>query len=175
METSGTRTFTFNIQFDHHHSKSIRANGTHPKWEMGVPVVAQWKRTQLGTMRLQVRSLASLSGLRIQRCRELCVGCRHGLFLLWLWLWRRPAAVAPGRPLAWELPYATGVALKEKTKKKISIWLYRLKLATLDIHYWAVFRLWECHGVKTFHLSESVFGKFFVFLRDILLKYKIQN
>ena len=29
-----------------------------------------------------------------------------------LWLWRRPAAVAPVQPLAWELPYATGVALK---------------------------------------------------------------
>ena len=37
----------------------------------GVPVVAQWKRTELGTMRTQVRSLASLSGLRIRHCREL--------------------------------------------------------------------------------------------------------
>ena len=33
--------------------------------------MAQQKRIQLGTMRLQVRSLALLSGLRIQRCREL--------------------------------------------------------------------------------------------------------
>jgi len=33
--------------------------------------VAQQKRIQLGTMRWQVRSLASLSGLRIQCCREL--------------------------------------------------------------------------------------------------------
>ena len=30
--------------------------------------------------------------------------------MLWLWLW--PAAVAPIRPLAWEPPHATGVALK---------------------------------------------------------------
>jgi len=37
----------------------------------GVPVMAQWKRIQLGTMRLQVWSLASLSGLRIWCCREL--------------------------------------------------------------------------------------------------------
>ena len=29
-----------------------------------------------------------------------------------LWLWQRPAATAPIRPLAWELPYAAGVALK---------------------------------------------------------------
>ena len=33
--------------------------------------MAQWKRIQLGIMRLQVRSLASLSGLRTWRCREL--------------------------------------------------------------------------------------------------------
>ena len=29
-----------------------------------------------------------------------------------LWLWCRPAAVAPIRPLAWEAPYAVGAALK---------------------------------------------------------------
>ena len=33
-------------------------------------------------------------------------------------LWRRPAAVALIRPLAWEPPYAMGVALKKKKKKK---------------------------------------------------------
>ena len=38
---------------------------------MGVPVVAQWKQIRLGPMRLQVRSLASIRGLRIWRCREL--------------------------------------------------------------------------------------------------------
>ena len=38
---------------------------------MRVPVVAQQKQIQLETVRLQVPSLASLSGLRIQRCREL--------------------------------------------------------------------------------------------------------
>ena len=35
-----------------------------------------------------------------------------------LWLWRRPAAAAPIQYLAWELPYATGVALKRNEKKK---------------------------------------------------------
>ena len=34
----------------------------------------------------------------------------------WLWLWRRLGAAALIRPLAWELPYATGVALKRKKK-----------------------------------------------------------
>ena len=35
------------------------------------------------------------------------------------WLWCRPAASALIRPLAWDPPYATGVALKgPKTKNK---------------------------------------------------------
>ena len=38
---------------------------------LGVPVVAQQKRIQLVPMRMQVQSLASLSGLRIWHCREL--------------------------------------------------------------------------------------------------------
>ena len=46
------------------------------------------------------------------------VVCRHSSDLALLWLWHRPAAVAPIGPLAWEPPYATGAALKEKKKKK---------------------------------------------------------
>ena len=34
--------------------------------------------------------------------------------LLWLWLWCRPAATAPTRPLAWKPPYASGDDLKSK-------------------------------------------------------------
>ena len=34
-----------------------------------------------------------------------------------LWLWCRPAATAPIQLLAWEPPYAFGVALKDKKKK----------------------------------------------------------
>ena len=33
-----------------------------------------------------------------------------------LWLWPRPAAVAPIRPLAWELPRAAGAAPKKQKK-----------------------------------------------------------
>ena len=40
----------------------------------GVPIMAQWKRIQLGTTRLWVQSLASLSGLRIWHCCELQCG-----------------------------------------------------------------------------------------------------
>ena len=31
-----------------------------------------------------------------------------------LWLWHRPAVVAPIQPLAWEPPYASDAALKSK-------------------------------------------------------------
>ena len=37
------------------------------------------------------------------------------------WMWHRPAAAALVRPLAWETPYALGVALKKKKKQKISL------------------------------------------------------
>ena len=35
-----------------------------------------------------------------------------------LWLWYRPVATAPIRPLAWDPPYAASVALKRQKKKK---------------------------------------------------------
>ena len=38
---------------------------------------------------------------------------------MFLWLWHRQAAVAPIRPLAWDLLCAAGVALKKKSKKEI--------------------------------------------------------
>ena len=38
---------------------------------LGVPVMAQWKRIRLVSMRFQVRSLSLLSGLRIRHYREL--------------------------------------------------------------------------------------------------------
>ena len=42
------------------------------------------------------------------------VGCRLGLDLALLWLWTKPVATAPIGPLAWEPPYAAGVALKRQ-------------------------------------------------------------
>ena len=43
------------------------------------------------------------------------VGHRRGSDSAWFWLWGRPAAI---QPLAWELPYPVGAALKKKKKKK---------------------------------------------------------
>ena len=80
--------------------------------------MVQWKRIRLGTMRLRVPSLALLSGLGIRRCRELWCRLQTWLDPALLWLWCRPAAAAPIRPLAWEFPYATDVALKKKKERE---------------------------------------------------------
>jgi len=45
------------------------------------------------------------------------VGRRRSSDLVLLWLWCRPVARAPTRPLAWEPLYAVGVALKSKITK----------------------------------------------------------
>ena len=50
------------------------------------------------------------------------VGHRYGLDPALLWLWCRLAVVAPIRPLAWELPHASGVALKSKINKYKSLY-----------------------------------------------------
>ena len=47
-----------------------------------------------------------------------CVGHRCSFNLVLLWLGHRPAATAPVQPLAWELPFVAGAALKRKKRKK---------------------------------------------------------
>ena len=61
--------------------------------------------------------------LELQLSAGIAVSCgvvrRHSSDLAFLRLWCRSAATALIRPLAWEPPYATGVALKrQKTKRK---------------------------------------------------------
>ena len=51
-----------------------------------------------------------------------------------LWLWCRPVAAAPIQTLAWEPPYATGVAQKtakrqKKKKKKVHNFLFLYLMA----------------------------------------------
>ena len=50
------------------------------------------------------------------------VGRRRSSDSTLLWLWHRPVAAAPIHPLAWELPYAAGVAPKKRQKKKSVLW-----------------------------------------------------
>ena len=46
------------------------------------------------------------------------VGCRQGSDPALLWLWRRPAATALMRPLAWEPPYVAGAAQEMAKRQK---------------------------------------------------------
>ena len=57
------------------------------------------------------------------------VGCRRGLDPSLLWLWHRPAAIAPIRPLARGPPYAVGAAQENGKKKKTR------KIKTKIAHY----------------------------------------
>ena len=45
------------------------------------------------------------------------VGFRNGSDPALPWMWYRPAAVTPIRPLAWEPPYVMAAALKSKKIK----------------------------------------------------------
>ena len=63
------------------------------------------------------------------------VGQRHGSDLALLWLWCRLVATAPTGPLAWEPPYAAGVALERQNKTKniyiIYIYIYSQNLENI--------------------------------------------
>ena len=54
------------------------------------------------------------------------VGQSLSLDLVLLWLWHRPAATAPIRPLAWEPPYAAGTAQEKakRPKKRIKVQMF---------------------------------------------------
>ena len=87
----------------------------------GVPIMAQWLMNPTKNHEL-VDSIPGLaqwvkgSGIALS-CG---VGCRCGSDHVFLWLCLRPEATAVIRPLAWEPPYATGVALEKikRPKKK---------------------------------------------------------
>ena len=64
--------------------------------------MAQQKQIRLGTLRLWVPSVASLSGSSL--------------------LWHRPMATVLIRPLAWEPPDAADATLKRPKKKKKILW-----------------------------------------------------
>ena len=88
--------------------KGMCANITH-----GVPVMAPQVK-DLQCLHEDAGSILSwLSGLRMHLC---CLGLRFNLDPVLPWLWRRPAAAAPIRPLAQKFPYAANVAVKRKKK-----------------------------------------------------------
>ena len=67
-------------------------------------------------MKLWVRSLALLSGLKTRHCHELW--CRSQVRLGSRVAVAVAGSYAPISPLAWEPPYATGAALKSKKQQQ---------------------------------------------------------
>ena len=113
-------------------------------------------------MRTQIRSLASLSGLRIWHCCKLWCRLQTQPNPEVLWLWCRPAAIAQNGPLAWEPPCATG--MRPHPQKKISQ-RYRVKQKFPSRHFsWASpvsqdqVPSWVCESVWSSQLSEKCFG-----------------
>ena len=80
-----------------------------------------------------VPSLSSLSGLTAVLPWAV-IGCRCSWDPELLWLWCKWASVAPIQSLAWEPPYAKGVALKSKKKKKKKIQFKEINIA--EVPYW---------------------------------------
>ena len=80
-----------------------------------------------------VQSMTSLGGLKIWHCCKLW----YSSDLMLLWLWCRPATAALIWPLAWEVLYAAGVAIKRKRKKKMPLFI----LAKEQFWFWA--KIWE--------------------------------
>ena len=81
----------------------------------GVPIMTQQKWTRLGTIRLRFDLWPHWAGQGSGVTISCGIGRWHGLDLALLWLWHRPAAVAPIRPPAWEPPCASGAALKKQS------------------------------------------------------------
>ena len=69
-------------------------------------------------MRLRVRSLASLSGSRIRRYRELWCGLQTRLGSHIAVAVVQAGGYSSDSTLAWEPPYALGAALKSKKQKE---------------------------------------------------------
>ena len=95
----------------------------------------------------------SLSGSGIWYCLEL-----QGMDYMLLWLWCRPGAI---QTLAWELPYAVGVALKRKRKKK----LVNLNKSTTRSEIESNFKL----PANKSPGPESFFGEFYRVYKELLL------
>ena len=80
------------------------------------------------------------------------VGRRRHSNLVLLWLWHRLAATALIRPLAWELPYAAGVALegqKNNNNKKNGLGKGILRKMRSEA------RVWRCLVFETCSLAQK--------------------
>ena len=76
-------------------------------------------------MRMQIQSLALLSGLGSSVAVSCSVSHRQGLDLVLLWMWHRLTAAAQVQPPAWKSPHAAGMIVKKKKKIKAFFGVHR--------------------------------------------------
>ena len=81
-------------------------------------MVAQWLTNPTRNHEVAGSIPALAQWVNDRRCRELWCRLRCGSDPALLWLWRRPVAIAPIGPLAWEPPYATGAAQEMAKRQK---------------------------------------------------------
>ena len=84
------------------------------------------------------------------------MGCRRGGSDPALrWLWSRPVAIAPIRPLAWELPCAAGAA-REKAKRQIYIYYQIFSFFSFFFFFSCSHSIWTFlgKGLNLSHLSD---------------------
>ena len=91
---------------------------TFKKQAIGVPILAQWLTNPTKNHEVAGLIPGLLSELRIWHCLELWCRSQTWHRPSLLWLWHRPVATAPIRPLAWEPPYAVGAALEMAESQK---------------------------------------------------------
>ena len=104
-------------------------------------------RTLPESMSMRVQSLALLSGLRMQCCHE-----------LWYTLqaWFRFGIAVPVTliwPLSWELPYAAGVTLKKKKKRK---WIGKLQSRLISRIYEELLQINSKMTKKMYNQNKKV-------------------
>ena len=80
--------------------------------------MAQWKQTQLVSMRTTVDPWPCSVGWGSGLALSCVVVRRRGSDSALLWPWHMPVATALVQTLTWAFPYVVGQALKSKRKRK---------------------------------------------------------
>ena len=101
--------------------------------------------------------------------RSCGVGYRHGSDPALLWLWCSPVAAALIQLLVWELPYAMGVDLKDREKKKF----YFQKFKITSFFLKAFFFNLKNEYISTLVVMVCLFFHFVLFFGRFIFKGQV--